>query len=99
MKLIKRGWFYLVVILVLLSLFTEETEARRKVLRGRRVMTRSYKRGLPIPAWAIIVAVALANLIVGGILYAVMYRFVLSKDVSSQNSYTPARTMEDSYVA
>lgn len=58
-----------------------------------------FTGGLPIPAWAIIVAVALANLIVGGILYAVMYRFVLSKDVSSQNSYTPARTMEDSYVA
>ncbi|XP_059619864.1 uncharacterized protein LOC132263878 [Phlebotomus argentipes] len=95
MKLIKRGWFYLTVLLVLLSVFMEETEARRRVLRGRRVMTRSYKRGLPIPAWAIIVAVALANLIVGGILYAVMYRLVLSKNASSQNSYTPAMTIDE----
>ncbi|GAB0093008.1 hypothetical protein DMENIID0001_080600 [Sergentomyia squamirostris] len=95
MKLIKRGWFYLTILLVLLSLFTEETEARRKVLRGRRTMTRSYKRGLPIPAWAIIVAVALANLVVGGILYAVMYRCILSDKASSQNSYTPAMTIDE----
>uniref|UniRef100_A0A1L8D9X0 Uncharacterized protein n=1 Tax=Nyssomyia neivai TaxID=330878 RepID=A0A1L8D9X0_9DIPT len=95
MKLIKQSWFYLVVLLVLLSLFTEETEARRRVLRGRRTMTRSYKRGLPIPAWAIIVAVAFANLLVGAILYAVMYRCILSKAASSQNSYTPAMTIDE----
>ncbi|XP_055692280.1 uncharacterized protein LOC129795215 [Lutzomyia longipalpis] len=95
MKLIKKSWFYIIVLLVLLSLFTEETEARRRVLRGRRTMTRSYKRGLPIPAWAIIVAVALGNLIVGAILYAVMYRCILSKHASSQNSYTPAMTIDE----
>lgn len=53
-----------------------------------------FAGGLPIPAWAIIVAVALGNLIVGAILYAVMYKCILSKG-SSQNSYTPAMTIDE----
>lgn len=52
--------------------------------------------GLPIPAWAIIAMVALANLIIGGILYAVMHRVVLHKinDNSPGTTYTPVHIDE-----
>lgn len=48
-----------------------------------------------MPAWAIIAIVALGNLIIGGILYAVMYRCVLYKiDEHQSSSYTPVRIDE-----
>lgn len=103
---------FLIPILVILSIFTEETEARRKILRGRRTVTRRYNRkyfqqstsnpnetlnfffilkgGLAIPAWTICVIVGLCNLLVGGILYLVMRKVVLSDSDSSANTYSPA---------
>lgn len=47
-----------------------------------------------MPAWVIIVIVALANLIIGGILYAVMHRVVLHKIDDQSASYTPVRIDE-----
>lgn len=48
-----------------------------------------------MPAWAIITIVGLVNLIIGGILYAVMHRFVLHKiDEGQSSSYTPVRIDE-----
>ncbi|KAJ6634952.1 hypothetical protein Bhyg_13534, partial [Pseudolycoriella hygida] len=74
---------------IILSITVPETDARRLVLRGRRTITRHYNRGLAIPAWAIIVIVALCQLVIGVVLYFVMRKFVLS-GTSNSNSYTPA---------
>ena len=46
--------------------------------------------GLAIPAWAIVVLIAVANLLLGAVLYFVLRKFVLSGSVSNANSYTPA---------
>ncbi|KAG4074388.1 hypothetical protein HA402_000367 [Bradysia odoriphaga] len=89
MKLLNNKIFYFTVLLVILSISVPETDARRLVLRGRRTITRHYNRGLAIPAWAIIVIVALCQLVIGVVLYFVMRKFVLS-GTSNTNSYTPA---------
>jgi len=89
MKLLNNKIFYFTVLLVILSIAVPETDARRLVLRGRRTITRHYNRGLAIPAWAIIVIVALCQLVIGVVLYFVMRKFVLS-GTSNSNSYTPA---------
>lgn len=49
-----------------------------------------------MPAWVIIAIVALGNLIIGGILYAVMHRVVLHKinDNSPGTTYTPVHIDE-----
>lgn len=87
-------WFYFAVILVILSTLTQETEARRKILRGRRVMTRTYYRGNAVPAWAISLLAGISMLLVGGILYVVMRKLVLSSESGSLNTYQPALQQE-----
>ncbi|PZC86523.1 uncharacterized protein LOC110376355 [Helicoverpa armigera] len=83
-------WFYFAVILVILSTLTQETEARRKILRGRRVMTRTYYRGNAVPAWAISLMAGIGMLLIGGVLYVVMRKIVLSSETGSLNTYQPA---------
>ncbi|CAG9786070.1 unnamed protein product [Diatraea saccharalis] len=86
----KSFLFYLAAILVILSTLTHEAEARRRILRGRRVMTRTYYRGLAIPAWAISLIAGIGMLLVGGILYVVMRKLVLSSETGTLNTYQPA---------
>lgn len=51
----------------------------------------NFSGGLAIPAWAIIVLCAIANLLIGVILYFVMRKLVLSgTTTSNSNSYAPA---------
>ncbi|KAI5651797.1 hypothetical protein NE865_00134 [Phthorimaea operculella] len=88
-------WFYLAVILVILSTLAHEAEARRKILRGRRVMTRTYKRGLAVPAWAISLMAGIGMLVIGGLLYGVMRKLVISAETGSLNTYQPALQNED----
>lgn len=90
----KSVLFYFVVILVILSTLTQEVEARRKILRGRRVMTRTYYRGNAVPAWAISLMAGIGMLIIGGVLYVVMRKLVLSSETGSLNTYQPAMQQE-----
>jgi len=48
--------------------------------------------GLAIPGWAVIVCVAIAELLVGAALYFIMYKFILDKDPDQATTYTPAQT-------
>lgn len=70
-------------------------EGRRKILRGRRTVTRHYRRGMPIPAWAIVLLMGIGYLIVGAALYLIMRKVILQAPIENVNSYTPAM-MEDS---
>lgn len=70
-------------------------EGRRKILRGRRTVTRHYRRGMPIPAWSIVLMMGIGYLIVGAALYLIMRKVVLQAPIENVNSYTPAM-MEDS---
>ncbi|CAH1645422.1 unnamed protein product [Spodoptera littoralis] len=87
-------WFYLAVVLVILSTLTQEAEARRKILRGRRVMTRTYYHGNAVPAWAISLMAGIGMLVVGGVLYVIMRKLVLSSETGSLNTYQPAMQQE-----
>ncbi|KAH8380077.1 hypothetical protein KR009_008790 [Drosophila setifemur] len=93
MKLAKKCSTYLVICLVLLACCLQETEATRRVNRGRRTLTRRYFTGLAIPGWALIVCVALAELLVGGALYFILKKVILDKEPDETGtSYTPAPT-------
>ncbi|CAH2106242.1 unnamed protein product [Euphydryas editha] len=92
----KSIWFYLAVVLVILSTLISEADARRKILRGRRVMTRTYYHGNVVPAWAISLMAGIGMLIVGGILYGVMRKIVLSAQTGSLNTYQPAMQHDNS---
>ncbi|XP_055637890.1 uncharacterized protein LOC129776329 [Toxorhynchites rutilus septentrionalis] len=96
MQIFKRKAFYFALLIVLLSMCLDETEARRKILRGRRTVTRTYKRGTIIPAWAIITVIGIAYLIVGGLTYLVLRKTVLQAPIENVNSYTPAMMQDDS---
>ena len=77
--------YILAVAMLVLSLLTEEVDARRKVLRGRKAITRQYYKGTAIPAWSIAVIVGLLMVGAGGGFYALM-RKVIFKGESSESA-------------
>ncbi|KAJ8974459.1 hypothetical protein NQ317_001581 [Molorchus minor] len=68
-----------IIVLILLLVMSPETEARRKVLKGRKTVTRWYMRQLAIPAWAIVTLVAIGQLLVGGLFYIILKICILDK--------------------
>ncbi|XP_045772048.1 uncharacterized protein LOC123871994 [Maniola jurtina] len=96
MGLRKPILFYLAVVLVILSTLTHEVEARRRILRGRRVMTRTYYRGNAVPAWAISLMAGIGMILIGGVLYVVMRKIVLSSETGTLNTYQPAMQHDNS---
>ncbi|XP_053669807.1 uncharacterized protein LOC128720178 [Anopheles nili] len=97
MHFMKHKAVYFTLMLVVLSMCLDETEARRKILRGRRTINRNFKRGPGIPAWAIIAIVAIGNLLLGGIAYLIFRKVVLNAPIENVTSYTPA--MQDEYMS
>uniref|UniRef100_A0A6M2DYP9 Uncharacterized protein n=1 Tax=Xenopsylla cheopis TaxID=163159 RepID=A0A6M2DYP9_XENCH len=102
MKILKSFTIYLAIGLVLLSLCSEEVEARRKILRGRQVITRTYNKGLAVPAWSIVLMCGIGMLILGGLLYVTMYKIILSESKSEEINmvpmYSAAATKDDDDV-
>ncbi|XP_050455291.1 uncharacterized protein LOC126853513 [Cataglyphis hispanica] len=91
----KKFLCYLAIGLLLMGIFLEEVEARRKILRGRKTITRRYYRGTAIPAWAIVVLTGFSMLLLGGGLYAVLQKFVIdAADTGETHTYQPALQLE-----
>jgi len=97
----KRFTCYLAIALLVVGIFLEEVEARRKILRGRKTITRRYYRGTAIPAWAIVLLTGIGMLLLGGGLYALLQKFVVDAAAAADSdngvghhSYTPAMQLE-----
>uniref|UniRef100_A0A336M033 CSON009294 protein n=1 Tax=Culicoides sonorensis TaxID=179676 RepID=A0A336M033_CULSO len=87
MQILKKSAVAFTILLVILSLCTEEVDARRKILRGRRTVTRHYRRGMAIPAWAIVLLMGIGYLIIGAVLYLIMRKVVLQAPIENCARY------------
>ncbi|XP_026281226.1 uncharacterized protein LOC113208447 [Frankliniella occidentalis] len=76
MKL-RTSLYLLAVGMLVLSLLVDDVDARRKVLRGRKAITRTYYRGTAIPSWSIALLVGIAMLAAGGGVYAGMSKYLI----------------------
>ncbi|CAH0547150.1 unnamed protein product [Brassicogethes aeneus] len=88
MKLIHSGFFYLTFISLLFALLTPEVEARRKILRGRKTLTRTYLRDTGLPAWAIVLISAICEIVLGLILFFVLKKLILDQALQGQYQVT-----------
>ncbi|XP_033212006.1 uncharacterized protein LOC117169638 [Belonocnema kinseyi] len=87
--------YYLAIGLLILGFFMEEAEGRRKILRGRKTITRRYYRGTAIPAWSIVLISGIAMLVLGGGLYVVLKKYIIDdSDNAEPHSYHPAMQNE-----
>ncbi|EFN77145.1 hypothetical protein EAI_00228 [Harpegnathos saltator] len=79
-----------------MGIFLEEVEARRKILRGRKTITRHYYKGTAIPAWAIVVLSGVGMLLIGAGLFVLLQKFVIdAADTGESHSYQPALQIEN----
>lgn len=61
----------------------------------KNISLRNVTDGNAVPAWAISLMAGIGMLIVGGILYVVMRKLVLSAETGSMNTYQPAMQAEE----
>ncbi|XP_043290040.1 uncharacterized protein hoka [Venturia canescens] len=87
----KSVLYYLALGFLIMSLMMGEVEARRRILRGRKTITRSYYRPAGIPAWSIVVIAGIGMLAAGGGLYVLLKKTIIDgSDESGASSYHPA---------
>ncbi|XP_011503520.1 PREDICTED: uncharacterized protein LOC105366694 [Ceratosolen solmsi marchali] len=83
--------YYLAIGFLIIGIFLNESEARRKILRGRKNITRRYYNGTAIPAWSIAMISGLSMLIIGGGLYLILKKLMIdSIEINEASSYQPA---------
>ncbi|VEN34372.1 unnamed protein product [Callosobruchus maculatus] len=92
MLFFKKGVYFVAVIAIILSLCTNNVEGRRKILRGRKTVTRTYFRENALPAYAFVILVAIGEIIVGGVMYVVLRKTIL--DLPITGSYVVTNTSE-----
>lgn len=86
----KNLLFHITLILVVVAFLTEEIDGRRVILRGRKAVTRNYHQDPALPAWAIILLVGIAELLVGGIFYIILKKKII--DPPLVGTYAPTNT-------
>ncbi|KAF3429270.1 hypothetical protein E2986_11918 [Frieseomelitta varia] len=91
----KKLLCYIAIGLLIMGVFMDGVEARRKILKGRKTITR---RGTAIPAWSIVVLIGISMLLAGGGLYALLQKFVVDNADTGEShaSYQPALQTEAS---
>ncbi|XP_051175870.1 uncharacterized protein LOC127291025 [Leptopilina boulardi] len=85
----KSVLYYLAIGLLILGLFIEEAEGRRKILRGRKTITRRYYRSAAIPAWSIVLISGIGMLVLGGGLYLILKKFIIDDNPMEGTTYQP----------
>ncbi|XP_025416013.1 uncharacterized protein LOC112687497 [Sipha flava] len=87
---------FLLCLIIVTILFLNETEARRKILRGRKTITRTYYKSLGIPAWLSITFTGLVILGISGIIYGALQKFIITNNQPPQPtpSSVPLTTTE-----
>lgn len=88
MGILHKTIVYSAILFGVFSLLLEEVDARRKILQGRKTITRTYYKANAVPAWAIVVIVSFCMIIVGGILYVIMKKVFLGSGSSSSDDAT-----------
>ncbi|KOC65141.1 hypothetical protein WH47_02006 [Habropoda laboriosa] len=87
----KKLLCYITIGLLIMGVFMDGVEARRKILRGRKTITRRYYWGTAIPAWSIVLLIGISMLIAGGGLYVLLQKFVIDNATAGErHSYQPA---------
>ncbi|XP_030759878.1 uncharacterized protein LOC115885193 [Sitophilus oryzae] len=92
-----RKTFIILIVIVLLSI--QEAECRRKILRGRKTVTRRYMKPLLLPAWAIITLVAIGQLIIGALFYLLLKVTILDKPLNQRYSAAPMSLADERQTA
>ncbi|XP_045462648.1 uncharacterized protein LOC123672547 [Harmonia axyridis] len=80
---LSKNLFYIAAILaVFLCLFVDDSESRRTILKGRRTLTRTYFYDSILPAWIVVLLIALGEIILGGILYIILKRVMIDPPIA-----------------
>ncbi|KAJ8922287.1 hypothetical protein NQ315_004226 [Exocentrus adspersus] len=69
------------LVLLCVLILSQEAEARRKILRGRKTLTRWYMRKPAIPAWAVATIVGVVQIAFGGAIYILLKICILDKPI------------------
>ncbi|XKL61062.1 hypothetical protein PGB90_008119 [Kerria lacca] len=83
----KKGLIIISIMIVILSLLETETEARRKILRGRKTITRKYYRGIGFPGWFKVLIGSIGILLTNGIIFLIARKFVILNNPSPPPVY------------
>jgi len=73
-----RTLSYFIFTLLIVSSFFSEAEGRRKILKGRKTVTREYYKAPVLPAWVKILLSAFGMVLGGAALYGILWKFLVS---------------------
>lgn len=91
----KKLLCYFAIGFLLMGIFMDGVEARRKILKGRKTITRRYYWGTAIPAWSIVLLIGICLLLAGGGLYIALQKLLIDNAVvGGSHSYQPAAQHE-----
>lgn len=83
------------VIAVVLAVLSPEVEARRKILKGRKTITRTYYSEPALPSWAIILIIAICEIIAGGVVFLILrWKILKPAESAYAGQYSVAQQSE-----